>query len=319
MTKLLSKVYNKAMILSIPRGFTIFGFELRFYGIIIAIAMGIGVFLACKNAKYRNLKSDDILILALYVLPLAVIGARMFSFFSELHLYSSFWQIFNLRTGGLSIFGGIIGGAIAIVIYCLIHKKNFFAVADVVAPSLILGQAIGRWGNFFNQEVYGFEVTNPSLQWFPFSVYIESTGTWHLANFFYEFVLNSIIFVVLILMLRKFKLKQKGIILASYLIMYGTIRSCLETLRMPEYILYLGSVRISLLTSILCVACGVAYFIYLFVIWMKKKKNNEFIQNAETSLPINEKTVEEVKENQYKNTEINKKSKTKRKETNKTD
>lgn len=253
------------MLLSIPKGFNLFGLEVRFYGIIMAIAMGVGVFLACKNAKYRNLKADDILILALYVLPLAVIGARIFSFISERELYSSFWQIFNLRTGGMSIFGGIIGGALAILVYSLIHKKNFLDVADIAVPSLILGQAIGRWGNFFNQEVYGFEVTNKSLQWFPFSVFIEESGAWHLATFFYEFILNLVIFTILMLLLRKFKIKDRGLLMASYLIMYGTIRACLEPLRMPQYILYLGSVRISLLVSILCLACGVGFVVYWFI------------------------------------------------------
>lgn len=270
------------MIMGIARGFYLFGLEVRFYGIIMALAMAIGVFVACKNAKLRGLTTENILLLACYVLPLAVIGARVFSFVSEMHLYSSFWQIFNLRTGGMSIFGGIIGGALAILLYCLIHKKNFFAVADVVVPSLILGQAIGRWGNFFNQEVYGFEVTNPNLQWFPFSVFIDSTGTWHLATFFYEFLINVAIFVVLMLMLRKFKIKEKGVVMASYLIMYGVIRACLEPLRMSQYILYLGSVRISLLTSIICVFCGLAYFVYLSISrYYKLKKTLERSDNTD--------------------------------------
>jgi phosphatidylglycerol:prolipoprotein diacylglycerol transferase len=259
-------------LLSIPRGFYIGGMEIRFYGILMALAMAVGVILACYNAKARGMKSDHILILACYVLPLAVIGARMFSFFSERSLYSSFWQIFNLRTGGMSIFGGIIGGAVAILLFCLIHKKNFFAVADVVVPSLILGQAIGRWGNFFNQEVYGFEVTNPSLQWFPFSVYIEATGTWHLATFFYEFVFNMLLFLVLMLMLRKFKVKRNGVLMATYLVWYGVVRACLEPLRIQKYILYMGKIRVSLFVSIICAVLGVAYFVYLLVDYLLKKK-----------------------------------------------
>ena len=260
------------MLSSIPSGFSLFGLEIRFYGIIMAIAMGIGVFLACKNAKLRGLKSDDILILALYTLPLAVVGARMFSFFSERSLYSSFWEIFNLRTGGMSIYGGIIGGAFAILLYSLIHKKNFFALADIAVPSLILGQAIGRWGNFFNQEVYGFEVTNSALQWFPFSVYIEATGGWYLALFFYEFLLNLLIFVVLMLMLRKSKIKTKGVIMATYLIAYGTIRACLEPLRITKYILYMGSIRLSLLASLIAIGAGVAYFVYYLIVKLRQRK-----------------------------------------------
>ncbi len=256
-------------------GFTIFGLEIKFYGVIMAIAMAVGVFLAYNNAKARGLKADDVFILALYLLPFGIIGARMFSFFSEMHLYSNFWQIFDLRTGGLSIFGGLIGGIIGGIIFCLIHKKNFLDYADIVAPSLILGQAIGRWGNFFNQEVFGFEVTNSNLQWFPFSVYIERTGTWHLATFFYEFILNLILFTVLMLILRKFKIKQKGVSMASYLLGYGVIRAVLEPLRMYQYILYAGSIRISLLVSIVCAVGGLSYFIYL--LFMKLKREKKFI------------------------------------------
>ena len=262
------------MLGNIAKGFYIFGFEVRFYGIIMAIAMAVGVFLACKNAKYRGLNSDNILVIACYVLPFAVIGARVFSFVSEIHLYSSFWEIFNLRTGGMSIFGGIIGGALGTLLYCIIHKKNFFAVADILVPSLILGQAIGRWGNFFNQEVYGFEITNPNLQWFPFSVYIESSGTWHLALFFYEFILNLIIFAILMLMLRKIKIKEKGVLMASYLIMYGVIRSCLEPLRINQFILYFAGIRVSLLTSIVCILSGVTYLMCLSIYKYYKLKRS---------------------------------------------
>ena len=260
------------ILLSIPKGFYIGNFEVRFYGIIMALAMAIGVVLACYNAKAKGMKSDDILIAACYILPLAVIGARMFSFFSEIEKYESFWQIFNLKTGGMSIYGGIIGGAVGILLFCLIHKKNFLQFADVIVPSLILGQAIGRWGNFFNQEVYGFEVTNPSWQWFPFAVFIEDSGTWHLATFFYEFIFNLLTFLVLMLLLRKFKIKKNGVVMATYLIMYGTVRACLEPLRMNEYVLYMGQIRLSLFMSIVIVVIGVGYFIYLVADKIIKKK-----------------------------------------------
>ena len=283
--------------LSIPRGFYIGSFEVRFYGILMALAMAIGVFVACKNAKLRGLKSDNILILACYVLPLAVIGARMFSFFSERYLYDSFWQIFNLRTGGMSIFGGIIGGAFAILLFCLIHKKNFFAVADVVVPSLILGQAIGRWGNFFNQEVYGFEVTDPSLQWFPFSVYIESSGTWHLATFFYEFIFNILLFILLMLLLRKFKVKRKGIVMATYLLGYGVVRACLEPLRMPEYILYMGSIRLSLFTSIICAVLGASFFVYILIDKIIKDKKIKAENKDKIEVKVTEKQQNDVNTN----------------------
>ena len=153
-------------------GFKIFNFNIKFYGIIMAIAMLVGVIIACKNAKHRNLQADNIYTLALIILPLAVVGARLFYVLGANHSYT-FWEIFKVWEGGMSIYGGIIGGAIGIVIYALIFKKNFFSLSDVACVSLILGQAIGRWGNFFNQEVYGFEVTNNAFKWFPFAVFFR--------------------------------------------------------------------------------------------------------------------------------------------------
>jgi len=179
----------------IINGFSLFGLNIKFYGIIMAVAMFIGVLIACKNSKFRSLTENDIFKLILYVLPLSVIGARLFYVFGSTYNYT-FFEIFKIWEGGMSIYGGIIGGAVAIGLFCLIHKKKFFDVADIAVVSLILGQAIGRWGNFFNQEVYGNVITDPSWQWFPFGVLLDN-GQWHYALFFYEFILNIIIFIVL--------------------------------------------------------------------------------------------------------------------------
>ena len=124
-------------------GFSIFGLEIKFYGILIAIGMVLGVFVACKLAKYRKLRSDDIIVLALYVLPLAIVGARLYYVAFSEHSYT-FWEVFQIWNGGMAIYGGVIGGAVGVVLYCLIHKKNFFDIADIAVVALILGQGIGR-------------------------------------------------------------------------------------------------------------------------------------------------------------------------------
>lgn len=160
-------------LINMVNGFTIFGLEIKFYGIIIALGMLLGIIVATKNTKFRNLKADDIYTLALYVLPLAIIGARLY--FVAFYDYDyTFWEIFDIKSGGLAIYGGVIGGAAGALLFCLIHKKKFLNISDVAVISLILGQGIGRWGNFFNQEAYGYEVTNKALQWFPYAVYIEA-------------------------------------------------------------------------------------------------------------------------------------------------
>lgn len=248
--------------------FTIFGFEIKFYGIIMALAMLVGVLLACKNSKYRNLSSDNIFTLALIVLPCAVLGARLFYVLGASHSYS-FLEIFKIWEGGMSIYGGILGGAVGIVIYSLIFKVNFLNLADVACVSLILGQAIGRWGNFFNQEVYGAQVTNSAFCWFPFAVLLDN-GEWHYALFFYEFLINLAIFAVLLTLIKR--VKQKGVIAGVYLISYGTIRFVLEPLRMAEYNLMLFGLKLSSITSVVAIIAGIAFLIFAYT---KHKRANK--------------------------------------------
>ena len=94
-------------------------------------------------------------------------------------------SVFQINKGGLAIYGGILGGVAVVLIYCKVKKLSFWSLADTLIPSLVLGQAIGRWGNFVNQEAYGNLITNPDLQFFPYGVYIEKLGQWHQATFFY--------------------------------------------------------------------------------------------------------------------------------------
>lgn len=262
-------MYNAYMNLYIlpPDGFTIFGYSIKFYGLIMATAMLIGVFLACHLAKKRNVKSDDIFLLALIVLPCSVVGARLYYCIFEGGY--TFAELFQIRKGGLAIYGGVIGGIVGIVIFCLI-KKNFkllITLFDICAPCLILGQALGRWGNFFNQEAYGTYISDPRFQFFPFGVYIEDVchqsgclcgnqaGMWHLATFFYESIWNLIGFIILILVY--YKTKKTGTTTAFYLIWYGLGRTFIEGLRTDS--LYLGStgIRVSQALSAIMVVVGI--------------------------------------------------------------
>lgn len=256
------------MTLSIPDGFYLFGLHVHFYGIISAIAYLLGVVITCLIAKKRGFKSDDILVLACYVIPLAIIGARTYYVLFKLDQYTNFWDVFKIWEGGLAFYGGLIGGALGVGIYCLIHKKNFLALIDLIAVSMILSQAIGRWGNFFNQEAYGTIVTDPKFQWFPFSVYIEALGEWHLATFFYESLWNLMTFAVLITLLYKVKFKANGIVAAYYLVIYGTGRFFIESLRTDS--LYWGPFRISQVLSLIFVVVGLAYIITNAIVNRKK-------------------------------------------------
>ena len=139
-------------------------------------------------------------IIALFALPCAIVGARVY--YCIFNGVSSFLEIFEVWKGGLAIYGGIIGGFLGLLLCCKIKKYSLAKACDLAAPCLILGQAIGRWGNFFNQEVYGAKITDPALQWFPFGVLLNN-GEWHYALFFYECIINIIIFIVLLKLLKK--------------------------------------------------------------------------------------------------------------------
>lgn len=258
--------------------FKIFGLEITYYGLLIAIGMAAGVFVAYKNAKHRGLKGDDLILVACYVLPLSIIGARLYYVLFSLDEFTNFWQIFEIWNGGMAIYGGVIGGAIGILIYCLIHKKNFLDVADIAVPSLILGQVIGRWGNFLNQEAYGMYIENPSAQWFPIGVYIDNCHQhgclcngygWHMATFFYESMWNLMAFIVLMVLLKKNKLKYRGSLMSVYLIIYGVGRAWIEGLRMDS--LYIGSIRVSQLLAILLIIFGIGFILTSYLLHRKGK------------------------------------------------
>ena len=252
-------------------GFEIFGFPIKFYGIIIACAMLIAVFLVQYLAKKRGINPDDIIVLALIIIPFSILGARTYYYiFTDSSI--SFW---NIRGGGLAIYGGIIGGVIAILIFCA-FKRNFKLIIklfDIIVPALILGQAIGRWGNFFNQEAYGYLVTDPKWQWFPFAVKIEVVGgyEWHLATFFYESLWNLIGFALLLVVFAK--TKQLGTMTATYLVYYGIGRFWIEGLRTDS--LYWGALRVSQWLSAILIVIGLSILVYNYIIKRKDKRNEQ--------------------------------------------
>lgn len=253
--------------------FTIFGYPIYYYAVIIVCGIILATVVVALLFKRRNIPTEWVLDLLLCILPLGIVGAR--TFFVLTDPSSDITQWFStFRDGGLSIIGGVIGGSLGVVLFCLIHKINFFRVADCLVPGVILAQAIGRWGNFVNQEVYGAEVTNEALQWFPFAVFIEKTGEWHYAFFFYESMLNLVIFALLFVLMWKFKKKPSGLALAGYLFGYGTVRSIMEPLRDPQFILG-SSMPISQVIALVMAFGGLTLAICL-LIWNYKKYGRLF-------------------------------------------
>ena len=232
----------------------LFGF-IPIYGVLIALAFGLGVVLCGSQEKRLRLPQDLSIDFALTVFPAAVIGARLY--------YVAFqWEAFAgnpvsilyIWEGGLAIYGAVIGGALAALIFSRVRKISFGALADMTAPALILGQAIGRWGNFVNQEAYGRLIENPSLQFFPLAVYIDAVSEWHMATFFYESLWDFIGFWIL--WLNRKKIASPGNLFLGYLCWYGLGRAVIEGFRTDS--LMWGPVRVSqALSAALFVFAGV--------------------------------------------------------------
>ena len=222
----------------------LFGLTIHWYGLIIACGIVLGVLLAHMREKRLGLPKDTALDLALIGVPAAILGARMYFIIFSWELYADnpisalyIWE------GGMAIYGGIIGAAIAGAIYARIKKLSFLSLADLAAPSIALGQAVGRWGNFVNQEAYGRAVENAALQFFPVSVFIDRTQAWHYAAFFYESIWCALIVVTLLAMEHTRLFKKKGDAFFTYIFLYGLERAFVEGLRTDS--LMLGPVRVS--------------------------------------------------------------------------
>ena len=156
-------------------------------------------------------------------------------------------EILDLRGGGLAIYGGVIGGVLAGFLYSRVKKIPFGTLADLVAPGLAFGQAVGRWGNFLNQEAYGALVTKAQFQFFPLSVYIEGSG-WHWATFFYESLWCALICILLLTAERRGFFQRRGDTFLCYLFLYALERCLVEGLRTDS--LYIGPLRVSQLLSL---------------------------------------------------------------------
>ena len=267
------KVKTKVFILGLLIGLAVYMFllgvdllgwaDVSWYGVFIGTGFILAVIIASELARERGVYKDMPYDLIWLVFPFAIIGARVFYVINALDEFDGFIDMISIWKGGLSIFGGVIGGIVAVLVFAWIKKINPLKIMDIAAPVLILGQAIGRWGNFINKEVYGLEITNSAFQWFPVGVNID--GTWHLALFFYESMISLVGFFVLVYILRHSK--SLGIVAFSYLTWYGVVRAGLEFLREPQYILTLPGTTLpaSAITSAIMALVGIAGLVWIFV------------------------------------------------------
>ena len=285
--------------------FTLFGRDVYWYGVLMALGILIGVWLTLKEGKRRKLTEDDILDMCLVIIPSGVVGARLYYVIFEWASYASNpIRALYIWEGGLAIYGAVIGGLIGMFIYSRVKKIRFLKLADCIAPGLVLAQAIGRWGNFFNQEAFGLPINNGELMWFPFAVYIEGYHTfngqpcshpYHMATFFYESVWCFIVFIILWSCRRKFK--HNGDAILSYAALYGLERMFVERLRGDSlYIIKPGGaiaagVRVSEMLSFILVVAIAAFFL---IRYFKEKKLGRLIWPAPEAEPEEGTTADEA-------------------------
>lgn len=269
---------------NVGKTISVFGFDIAYYGITIAIAMIVGISIALHEAKRTGQNQDTYLDLLMLTMLTSVVGARIYYvIFSWDNYKDNLGEILNIRNGGLAIYGGIIAGAITVFIYSKITKMKFLQIADTVCMGLVAGQIIGRWGNFFNREAFGEYTNNLLAMQLPVSAVRKNEITSAMWNhvvtiggveyiqvhptFLYE-GLWSFMVLLFLFWFRKRK-KFEGELFFCYLAGYGAGRFWIESLRTDQLLLPGIHVPVSQLLSAVLVIVSLSVIIY------KRRKNRE--------------------------------------------
>jgi len=266
-----------------PVAFNLFGFDIYWYSILLTLAVFFCMWLAVRHAKYAGLRHDDIMDVFIAIVVFMIIGARLFFVvFSWEQFRYDLKSIFSTRSGGLAFYGGVLGGLFGIWLVTRLKKIRFARMTDFLAVYVPLGQAIGRWGNFFNQEAFG---TNTTLPW---GMYSEQTNRYlaglNLAGldpeqpvhptFLYEFIGNLIIFFLLMRIRRVAKKPLE--VTVWYLLLYGILRFFVEGIRTDA--LFIGNtwLRISQVLSALMVVAALV----ILTLFYRKSRMAESVASA---------------------------------------
>ena len=258
-----------------PAIFSIGSFTIRWYSVIMLLAIFIGLYLLKRESDRLNFKYDFIFNMCFWAIIFGYLSARLYYVIFNLDYYSANpGEIFAIWKGGLAIHGGIIGGLLTCALYCYKYKTRLIRYTDMICVPLILGQAIGRWGNFFNSEAHGAATTLEHLQKLHIPQFIIDgmyiDGAYRTPTFLYESFSSLLCFIVLIL-LRKTKKMHTGQLTGMYLSWYGIERFFIEGLRTDS--LMLGNIRIAQLVSLLFLLSGIILIIYSY------KKNKKYIDD----------------------------------------
>lgn len=245
--------------------FSIFGLNIYYYGVIMALAIAVGTLVSDYiGVKFFALKKDTIIDAAPFLVAFGLLGARVYYCMMDYDFYLRFpTEILAVRHGGISIHGAIIGGLIGLIIFAKLRKISVKKLCDISVIGLVLGQSIGRWGNFFNSEAYG-SPTN-----LPWKLYIAPQyrtvpyldNSYFHPTFLYESILDFIIFLILLLLLKKQINKQEGNLTLFYLIMYSVARILVEYCRIDS-VRYIFSVPVAILMSTGIIILSLILLIY---------------------------------------------------------
>ena len=254
-------LFGDGFVLNFRRYITIFGYDVYIYGLLITAGFVIAALYLLKRADSLALTKDNILDLVIMAVPFGLLGARIYYIaFNASHYFGpGKWRnIFMIREGGLAVYGGVIGGAIAFYIYSRVKKIPVGKLFDAAGFGLFIGQAIGRWGNFVNREAFGVETTAPwrmGLTLGGRSVYVHPT-------FLYESLWNIAGFVLLHIFSKKRERKYPGQYFLFYVAWYGFGRYMIEGLRTDSLFVYGTDIRISQLLAALSFSVAVVWLLH---------------------------------------------------------
>lgn len=237
------------------------------YGVIIASGAFLGLWVATREADRLGVKKDYIIDLVVFAIPIAILFARIYYVIFEWDRYAGgpWWKVFAVWEGGIAIHGALIGAVLTAIVFTRVRRLSFWQIADILAPSIILGQAIGRWGNFMNQEAHGGPISEATYnnfhQYLPDFIMNQMCidGTMYHPTFLYESIWNVLGFGLLLL-LRKYPLRR-GELFLSYVIWYSIGRYFIEGMR-TDSLYVVANLRAAQLLSVILIIVAIALIIY---------------------------------------------------------